>query len=64
MQFEISSSTQKRPMKLLDPQTGLMECSVCGARHWGMLKSGGGYIRGAWQCHSQVCPTKDGNHAN
>jgi len=37
-------------MKLLDAQTGLMECKVCGARHSANLKQGGHYIRGSWQC--------------
>jgi hypothetical protein len=41
--------TQK-VMKLISPYTGLMECRVCGARHFAMLKSGGHYYRGAWQC--------------
>jgi hypothetical protein len=37
-------------MQLLDASTGLMECKVCGARHVAMVKSGGGYQRGHWQC--------------
>jgi hypothetical protein len=28
----ISASTMKRPMKLVDPHTGLMECAACGQR--------------------------------
>ena len=42
-------------MKLIDAPTGLMECKVCGARHWANLRSGGSgapsrYYRGSWQC--------------
>ena len=37
-------------MRLIDPSTGLMECKVCGRMHWAMLRSGGHYVRGSWQC--------------
>lgn len=39
-------------MKLLDPETGLMECKVCGARHAAVIRPGsnGKYYRGSWQC--------------
>ena len=39
-------------MKLLDPSTGLMECKVCGRRHWANVRpeSDGRFYRGAWQC--------------
>ena len=40
-------------MKLIDPNTGRMECRVCGAVHWANLKTGGGYYRGSWQCHDR-----------
>ena len=36
-------------MKLLDPSTGLMECKVCGDRHFADLRDGH-YKRGSWQC--------------
>jgi len=45
-------------MKLIDPNTGKMECRVCGSIHWANLKRGGGYHRGAWQCCDQNCPNK------
>jgi hypothetical protein len=56
----ISASTMKRPMKLIDPNTGLMECGVCGSRHFANIKphSGGRFYRAAWQCSSDSCPTK------
>jgi hypothetical protein len=39
-------------MKLVDPQTGLMECKVCGARHVASIRphSDGHFHRGSWQC--------------
>ena len=42
----------KKVMKLLDSQTGLMECRICGARHSPLIKpdSGGKFYRGSWQC--------------
>ncbi len=40
----------KKVMKLIDPSTGLMECKVCGSRHFAMLSGGGKYVRGSWQC--------------
>lgn len=56
---QFSKSVLRRPMKLVDRYTGRMECRVCGSEHWGMLKHGGGFCRGAWQCSNQFCPTKD-----
>lgn len=41
-----------RVMRLLNPDTGLMECRVCGRRHCARLKSAGLYVRGSWQCIS------------
>jgi len=42
----------KKVMRLIDARTGLMECKVCGARHWANIKplSNGKYYRGSWQC--------------
>lgn len=39
-------------MRLVNPDTGLMECKVCGARHQAQVKpdSGGKFYRGSWQC--------------
>jgi len=39
-------------MKLLDPETGLMECRVCGMKHTAQVKpdSKGKFYRGNWQC--------------
>jgi len=46
----------KKVMKLVDPETGLMICKVCGARHWANLQSGhdradcvNGYHRRSWE---------------
>jgi hypothetical protein len=41
-------------MRLLDRHTGLMECRVCGKRHWANIRpqSGGHYYRGSWQCQN------------
>jgi hypothetical protein len=43
-------------MKLLDPETGLMECRVCGAVHRANLAKGGRYVRGSWQCQHGCQP--------
>lgn len=40
----------KKVMRLLNPATGLMECMICGHRHFANLRSGGYYFRGSWQC--------------
>ena len=37
-------------MKLINPDTGLMECKACGSIHIAMLRKGGYYKKGAWQC--------------
>lgn len=42
----------KKVMKLLNPETGLMECTVCGTRHYAQLRQGGKYFRGNWQCEN------------
>jgi len=39
-------------MRLLDANSGLMECRVCGAQHCANARSGGGYHYGAWQCQN------------
>jgi hypothetical protein len=38
-------------MKLIDPHTNMMQCKVCGGVHMAMLKGGGHFYRGSWQCH-------------
>lgn len=40
----------RRTMKLIDPTTGPMQCRRCGHEHIAMLKGGGGYRYGSWQC--------------
>jgi hypothetical protein len=42
----------KKVMRLVDRHTGLMECRVCGSRHVAMLRTGGKYRRGNWQCRN------------
>ncbi len=44
----------KKIMKLIEPETGLMECKVCGARHDAQIRpaSNGKYYRGVWQCQN------------
>ncbi len=44
--------TQK-VMRLLDPDTGLMECRVCWSRHVANIRAGGHYFRGSWQCRNR-----------
>jgi hypothetical protein len=52
----------KGPMKLIDASSGLMECRVCGSRHFASLQSGylradgvTRFYRGSWQCGNEVC---------
>ena len=47
--------TYKKVMKLLNPNTGLMQCKVCGNRHLANVKLGsnGRYYRGSWQCENK-----------
>lgn len=53
--------TSRKVMQLLDPSTGLMECKVCGSRHFANIKpdSGGKYYRGSWQCQHGCMPDVD-----
>jgi len=44
-------------MKLINEQTGLMECRVCGAQHTANMGNGR-FKRGAWQC-SKGCGLPD-----
>ena len=64
----VSKSTLRKPMKLIDPYSGKMQCRVCGSRHFASVKpstitpsgfiGGGHYYRDSWQCSNQDCPTK------
>jgi uncharacterized membrane protein YdbT with pleckstrin-like domain len=50
-----SSASQinvRKAMRLLNLNTGLMVCKVCGSEHYASIKpdSGGRYYRGVWQC--------------
>jgi hypothetical protein len=51
----------KKIMKLLDPETGLMECSICGSRHCALIRpnSNGKYYRTAWKCQNGCKLDKD-----
>ena len=42
----------KKTAKLINPETGLMKCQVCGQEWAANVKpdSGGKYYRGSWQC--------------
>ena len=52
----------KKIMKLLDVNSGLMQCKICGAQHCANIKpqSGGKFYRGAWQCQ-HGCKFEDKN---
>ena len=39
-------------MELIVPSTGLMKCKVCGNEHSAMIREGGSFKRGAWQCEN------------
>jgi hypothetical protein len=52
----------KGPMKLIDQNSGLMECRVCGSRHTASIQSGylradgiTRYHRGSYQCSDEHC---------
>ncbi len=54
----------KGPMKLIDGVSGLMECGVCGSRHYGSLQSGSEradgvtrFYKGSHQCSDEQCPS-------
>ena len=47
-------------MKLINENTGLMECQICGARHNAQIQPGGKYRRGSWQC-PKGCKIEDSN---
>ena len=56
----------KGPMKLIDASSGLMECRICGSRHYASLQSGTerddgvtNYFRGSWQCGNENCPSNE-----
>jgi hypothetical protein len=42
----------KNVMRLLDRSFGLMECRVCGRRHFAGLGDGATRVRGAWECQN------------
>jgi hypothetical protein len=46
-------------MKLINPYTGEMQCSVCGSQHFANIKSqsGGRFYRGSWHCSNERCPS-------
>ncbi len=54
----------KGPMKLINASSGLMECRVCGSRHYARIQSGleradgvTRYYRGTYQCGDENCPS-------
>jgi hypothetical protein len=42
----------KNVMRVLDRALGLMECKVCGRRHFAGLGDSSHYVRGAWECQN------------
>ena len=53
---------RKKVMKLIDVNTGKMQCKVCGAIHWASVRpqSNGNFYRGSWQCQNG-CKLEDKN---
>lgn len=47
----------KGPMKLINSNSGQMECRICGSQHWACIRPGGGYHRCTWQCPKGRCPS-------
>jgi hypothetical protein len=53
----------KKVMKLVDSNTGKMECKICGSIHFASMRpnaEGGGYRRGSWQCDNSCKFLDDG----
>lgn len=50
------SKSTPRMMKLIDKQTGEMQCRACGAKHFASIREGGRYYRGSWQCQNGCKP--------
>jgi hypothetical protein len=46
------------PMKLINSRYGLMECRVCGSRHFANVAFGR-CARGSYQCTDDSCPSND-----
>jgi len=44
--------SKKKVNRLLNPETGLMECRVCGRRMLANRITGGKFRRGSWQCRN------------
>jgi hypothetical protein len=46
------SKNPRKVMKLLNASTGLMQCMICGNKHWANIKpdSNGNFYPKAWQC--------------
>jgi hypothetical protein len=42
----------KNVMQVLDRRLGLMECSICGRRHFAGPGDDRHYVRGAWRCQN------------
>lgn len=53
----------RRPMRLINAETGLMRCIVCGAEHHANLQSGGRYEKGSFTCPNDNCPTRESRAA-
>lgn len=53
-------STMAKVMELIDPESGLMNCQICGARHYAQVKpdSKGKFYRGSWQCQNGCKPNE------
>jgi hypothetical protein len=45
----------KGPMKLINSNSGQMECRICDSQHWASNSMEGGYYRGSWQCPNEQC---------
>lgn len=46
----VKKTAIKNVMRLLNPMSGLMQCRICGFRHWASLREDGKFYRGSWQC--------------
>jgi len=56
----------KGPMEVINASSGLMECRVCGSRHYASLQSGleradgvTRYFRGSYKCSNESCLSND-----
>ncbi len=62
--MKIETTRSSGTMKLHDPSSGRMRCTLCGAEHHAQIRPGGRYYRGSWQCPSGCKPSDSADYYN